>query len=201
MMIIRSAPPSPYGRKVKIAASVAGLLPALTFVDADTVAESDSIRRENPLGKIPALILEDGRVLYDSRVIVDYFDHLGGAGCLVPVEPEARFRTLTTQALCDGISDAALLIIYESRWRDEPLRSARWTDHQQGKIARGLAAIEAAPPVGTIDIGHIALACALGYLDLRFAGTWRERHPGLIAWLDAFEAHMPIFAKTGVTPA
>ncbi|WP_319799581.1 glutathione S-transferase family protein [Lichenihabitans sp. PAMC28606] len=194
-MILRSAPASPFGRKVKIAASVTGAMSSLSVVDADTMDDADSIRRENPLGKIPALIIDDGTTLYDSRVIVDYLDHLSG-GMLIPKDAPARFLALTRQALCDGMTDAALLIVYESRFRDESERSARWVAHQEGKIARGLAALEASPPVGTIDIGYIAAACALGYFDLRLGGTWRDTHPALVAWLDAFAAKIPAFEKT-----
>ena len=200
MMILRSAPTSPFGRKVKLAANLTGLLAGISVVDADTTSETDSLRRENPLGKIPTLILEDGTTLFDSRVIVEYFDHLSGGGTLIPQDPARRFRSLTTQALADGIMDAAVLTVYENRWRNPEQRLARWTDHQAGKIARALATLEAAPPEGTIDIGHIAVACALGYLDFRLEGRWRPDHPRLVAWLDAFEAKVPRFAKTRLPP-
>ena len=193
MMILRSAPASPFGRKIKIAASLANLSSDLSIVDADTNSETDSIRRENPLGKIPTLILADGSTLYDSRVILEYLDHLAGAGSLIPTEPSARFKALTLQALCDGVMDAALLIVYEARWREGHLHSEKWLAHQHGKLERGLAMLEAAPPEGPIDIGRIALACALGYLDLRMGDGWRTTHPRLVAWLDAFAAQVPAF--------
>jgi glutathione S-transferase len=199
-MILRSSPASPFGRKVKIVASLTGVLADLSIVETDTMNETDSIRRENPLGKIPTLILADGTTRYDSRVIAEYFDHLGG-GILFPDEPKARFDALTLQALADGIMDAALLVVYEARWREEPIRSARWVAHHEGKVARSLATLEASPPVGTIDIGHIALACALGYLDLRFGGQWRSDHPKLVAWLDAFAEQIPAFEKTKFKPS
>ena len=198
-MILRSSPPSPFGRKVKIAAALAGLSSRIAIVPADTNDESDPLRGQNPLGKIPALILDDGTVLYDSRVIVEYLDHLAGGGVLIPADPSRRFTTLTAQALGDGLIDAAILIVYETRWRDENIRSAKWTGHQQGKIDRALAAVADAPPTGAIDIGHVATACALGYLDLRMAGRWRERHPRLVTWLTDFETRTPIFAKTRVS--
>ncbi len=200
MMILRSSPASPFGRKVRIAAAHAGLSADLSVVDADTSSETDSLRRENPLGKIPTLILADGTTYFDSAVIVDYFDHLAGGGVLIPVGPKARFRCLTTQSLADGMMDAAILIVYEARWREEAIRYARWTDYQAGKIARGLAWLEAAPPTGTIDIAHIATACALGYLDLRLGGAWRADHPNLVAWLDAFATEVPAFETTRFMP-
>jgi glutathione S-transferase len=199
-MILRSSPASPFGRKVKICAELASLSSRVSVVDTDTTSETDSIRRENPLGKIPTLILDDGTALYDSRVIVEYLDHLAGGGIVVPRAPDQRFAALTMQSLADGLMDAALLVVYEARWRDESLRVAKWVDHHQAKIGRALAYLEAAPPRGAIHVGHVATACALGYLDLRFAGGWRIGHPTLAAWLQAFEAEVPMFGKTRFTP-
>lgn len=196
MMILRSAPASPFGRKVKIAAALLGSSSLITSVDTDTASVTDSIRRENPLGKIPTLILEDGNSLYDSRVIVEYLQHLAGAGDVIPTDPAIRFRALTLQALADGIMDASLLQVYETRWRAEDRRDANWVSHQSDKVARGLAALEADTPPVTADIGAIALACALGYLDLRFAGAWRAAYPGLVAWLDSFGKAVPAFEAT-----
>ena len=197
-MILRSSPPSPFGRKVKIAAELAGLAGQITMVPADTTSETDSLRRENPLGKIPVLILDDGQALYDSAVIVEYLDHRAGGGVLIPREADARFRCLTLQAMADGAAEAAILGIYELRFREEAERSARWTAYQAAKIGRVLAVLEAAPPSGTIDAGHIAVACVLGYLDLRFEGAWRAEHPRLVAWLEAFAGAVPAFGKTAV---
>ncbi|MCW6506437.1 glutathione S-transferase family protein [Lichenifustis flavocetrariae] len=196
MMILRSAPASPFGRKVKIVASLLGLTKAFQTVDADTTSPEDSLRRENPLGKIPTLILDDGTALYDSRVIVEYLDHLAGGGRIIPVDPVLRFKALTMQALADGLMDAALLQVYETRWRAEDRREARWTEHHGAKITRGLAALETSPPSGPVDVGHVALACALGYLDLRFEGAWRAAYPALVTWLDGFSAAVPAYEAT-----
>ena len=201
MMILRSAPASPFGRKVKIAAAVLGLSSRFTTVDADTMSETDSIRRENPLGKIPTLVLDDGTTLYDSRVIVEYLDHLAGGGQVIPAETASRFRSLTLQALADGIMDAALLQVYEGRWRPSDRHEPRWVNHQAEKIARALTALEATPPLVLTDVGAIALACALGYLDLRFAGEWRAGHPNLLAWLDRFSIAVPAFEATALKAA
>ncbi|MBS7804712.1 glutathione S-transferase [Rhizobiales bacterium TNE-4] len=199
-MILRSSPPSPFGRKVKIAAAILGLSDKIEIVVTDTIDPADSIRQQNPLGKIPALILADGTALYDSRVIVEYLDLMAGGGKLIPNGAE-RIQTLTLQALADGIMDAGILQMYERRFRDEDRREAKWIAHQQGKIDRALAYLEqtGAPLHTTPLIGEIALACALGYLDLRFEGTWRAKHPKLVAWLDRFAAAVPSFEKTRVT--
>ena len=198
MMILRSAAASPFVRKVRIAAAVLGLADKIEVRDADTNDPADSIRVQNPLGKIPALVLDDGTVYYDSRVIVEYLDHLAGGGRIIPREPTARFATLRLQALCDGINDAGVLMIYEDRFRTPELRSQAWLDRQAEKVARGLAALEASPPpLGAVpDVGQIALACALGYRDLRFQGSWRKDHPRLLAWHDKFAALVPAFAQT-----
>lgn len=196
-MILRSSPPSPFGRKVKIAAAVLGLSDRLDVHKADTTDPDDTLRQQNPLGKIPALVLEDGTVLFDSRVIVEYLDHLAGGGRIIPAGSD-RFRVLRLQALADGLMDAALLQIYEVRFRDEANRNPSWVENQRGKVERALAELETNPPplASPPDIGAIAVACALGYLDLRFEGRWRGSHPGLVAWLDRFAAQVPAFEAT-----
>ncbi len=196
MLVLRAAAPSPFARKVRIAASVLELDDRIEISAADTGDPEDSIRGQNPLGKIPALILENGDVLFDSRVIVEYLDALAGGGRIIPADPVRRFRSLTQQALADGICDAAVLMRYESLWREPALRSEKWLAHQSDKISRALSAFERAPPEELSDIGTIALASALGYLDLRFEGAWRAGHPGLVAWLDLFSAATPSFEAT-----
>ncbi len=99
MMILRSSPPSPFGRKVKIAAALTGLKDKIEIVRADTTDPSDVLRKQNPLGKIPVLILEDGTTLFDSRVILEYLDWLSGGNVLIPTEPKARFATLDASGL------------------------------------------------------------------------------------------------------
>ena len=197
MLILRSSPASPFGRKVRIAAAILGLSERIEVVSADTNDPEESLRRQNPLGKIPALIGEDGEAIFDSRVILEYLDWLAGAGVLIPGDPAARFKALTLQALADGIMDAAILQVYELRFREPAMRSAEWLDRQAGKVARTLAALEARPPEASArHVGAIAVACALGYLDLRFEGLWRSAHPRLVAWLEAFSAGVPAFEAT-----
>jgi glutathione S-transferase len=202
MMILRSSPPSPFGRKVKIALSLLGFDGEVKFEPADTADVNDSVRQQNPLGKIPVLIAEDGTAYYDSRVILEYLDDRAGGGKIVPRDVKARLAALRLQALCDGILDASILLIYEGRWRPAEHHVQKWIDHQTGKMTRALAALEAAPPVldgkSLPNVGQIALACALGYSDLRFGGKWRANHPRLVAWLDQFDAHVPAYAMTKV---
>ena len=200
MMILRTSPPSPFGRKVLLAASVLGFSKEITVEKADPSDEKDSLRGQNPVGKIPILIPEDGVTLFDSRVILEYLDHRAGGGKIIPREPAARFAALRLQALADGTTDASLLVLYEGRFRPAERHEAKWLDYQNDKIRRGLAALEAAPP--PIDpvpnVGQIALACLLGHRDLRFKGAWRADHPRLVAWLDRFAAQVPEFEKTKV---
>jgi glutathione S-transferase len=201
MMILRSSPPSPFGRKVKLALGILGLEHDVTIEKADPTDAGDTLRQQNPLGKIPTLILEDGTVLYDSPVILEYLDQRAGGGRIIPTEPKARMAALTLQALCDGILDAGILLVYEGRWRPAEKHEEKWIEHQRGKVARSLAMLEASPPKldAIPNVGQITLACALGYGDLRFEGKWREQHPKLVKWLDAFAAQVPAFEKTRVT--
>jgi glutathione S-transferase len=200
MMILRSSPPSPFGRKVRIAIALLGFAGEVKIEPADPTDLKDSVRAQNPLGKIPVLLAEDGAAYYDSRVILDYLDDRAGGGKIVPREAKARLAALRLQALCDGILDASILTVYESRWRKPETHDQKWLDHQAGKISRGLAALEAAPPPldKMPNVGQITLACALGYRDLRFGGSWRGEHPRLVAWLDNFAAQVPAYAATKV---
>jgi len=219
MLTLRSSPASPFVRKVTIAAAVLGLDREIAVELADPVDPADTVRQQNPLGKIPALVLDDGggtppmleagTVLFDSRVILEYLDHRAGGGRIIPKDAGARFAALRLQALADGLMDASILLVYEGRWRPAERHEPKWIDLQAGKVARALAALEAGMAPSTpmqgigyagLDmpptVGQIALACALGYLDLRFEGRWRADHPRLVAWLDRFAARVPAFAAT-----
>jgi glutathione S-transferase len=198
-MILRSTAASPFGRKVRIAIKLLSLENKIEVKETDLNDPADTIRKQNPLGKIPALLLDDGSALFDSRVILDYLDQLAGGDKIIPREPTARFKTLALQALCDGVLDASLLIVYEGRYRPEDKRVPAWIDRQADKVKRGLDALEAAPPPITPmpDVGQITLACALGYRDFRFPGDdWRMPHPRLREWHDKFAAQVPAFAAT-----
>jgi glutathione S-transferase len=142
-------------------------------------------------------VLGDGTAIYDSGVIIEYLQDMAGGEALVAARGPARYAALTQATLADGITDAALLLVYEKRFRDPGTQSERWLDHQRGKIARALAAFEAATPgPAQTDIVAIALSCALAYLDWRRPVQWREDHPRLAAWLAAFARHEPAFERT-----
>lgn len=195
-MLVRLSLTSPFARKVRLAAAVLGL--PLELGIADTMDPGDSMRTQNPLGKLPILINDEGEAFYDSRVICAYLDHLAGGGKLIPDEPAVRFAALKLEALADGLTDAGILILYESRFRPTERHEEKWLEHQRGKIARTFAALEAAPPAldGPLTIGAISLACALGFYDFRCEGTWRADHPKLVAWEAAFAAACPGYAET-----
>ncbi len=198
MMILRFSPSSPFVRKVRVAAAVLGLEAEITLERADTTDPNDSLRRTNPLGKIPVLIIEDGSAVYDSRVILDYLDERAGGGKIVPRDPKRRLDALRLQALSDGILDASILTVYEGRYRKPDMHEPKWLEMQAGKVSRALAVLEAAPPAldPMPNVGQITLACALGYRDFRFGTDWRSGHPRLVAWLDNFAAHVPAFAAS-----
>jgi glutathione S-transferase len=198
MMILRSA--SPFARKVRIAISLLGLSSKIELAPVNLDDAADSIRTQNPIGKIPVLVLEDGSGLYDSPVIVEYLDHVAGGGKVIPKDAPARFDVLRLQALCDGILDACLALVYESRYRPADKFVQSWADRQNDKVTRGLKALEASPPAITAlpDVGQISVACVLGYLDLRFEGKWRKDYPKLVQWHDDFAAKFPVFEATKV---
>lgn len=197
-MYLRSSLPSPFGRKIKIAADILGLTDQIVVEPADTLDESDSLRTQNPLGKIPVLITEDAMPLYDSRVILEYLDTIAGGGKIIPASQHERFRALREQALADGMMDAGILQVYEARMRPEEKQHQPWLDYQAEKVRRSLDYLEQNTPLlhHTPTVGEIALACALGYLDLRFSGDWRAFCPNLVEWMQAFENAVPAFEKT-----
>jgi glutathione S-transferase len=198
MLTLRTGFGSPFGRKARIAVSVLGLERDVKIEPASNQDEADPIRQQNPLGKVPVLLLDDGTALFDSPVILEYLDHQAGGGRIIPREPAARFATLRLEALCDGILEAMVLQVYEGRWRAPEHREPKWVAHQAGKVARGLQALEPQPPrLGDVpDAGQITLACTLGYGDMRFSGEWRKSYPNLRAWLDDFAGRIPSFAAT-----
>lgn len=197
MLTLRSSPASPFGRKVNVAAALCGLSERIRVENADTTDPADNVRQQNPLGKIPVLMLDDGTAMYDSRVILEWLDAEAGGGIIIPGGPE-RFPTLVLQAVADGILDASILTVYEGRYRPQEKHHQPWLDHQAGKVDRALAQLERQPPAldGAPHVGHVTLACALGYRDFRFGGSWRADHPRLVAWLDQFAAAVPAFDET-----
>ena len=195
-MLLRFSPTSPFVRKVRIAAALLGQ--PFEIEPADTLDPNDSLRSQNPLGKVPALLTDDGQVLFDSSVILAYLDMRAGGGRILPADPEARIAALRKEALADGMMDAGILLLYEARFRPAERHEPKWLEHQEGKRTRALDAFEAdaAPFDGTITVGDIALACALGWFDFRFEGKWRAGRPKLVAWYEGFAAGCPGFEAT-----
>ena len=191
-MRLYHSPTSPYVRKVMVVLHETGLLPQVALVaTAGTPVDPGSMPLDqNPLGKIPALEREDGPALYDSRVICRYLDRLAGAGLYPPAPKE--WDSITLEATADGILDAALLMVYESRLRPEELRFAPWVEGQWAKIDRALDTLESRwidHLSDRLDIGQIALGCAIGYLDFRHdARSWRTDRPRLAQWAEGFLA-------------
>ena len=184
------SPASPFVRKVRIAALLAGIADQITFVPAtlSPVKENIGVAAANPLGKIPTLLLDDGTALYDSRVIVEYFDAIG-KNRILPTEGAERWRTLRYQAAADGMSDAAVLMRYEGFLRPEPYRWSEWSEGHWRKILRAADMFEAeADQLETgVAFNAVCPACALSYLDLRHAERdWRGARPKLAAFYERY---------------
>ena len=186
--------PSPFGRKGTFAIRYLGLSDR---IDIGVPDDEDSLRLLNPLAKVPALIIEDGTALFDSRVILEYLDMLAGSGKIIPADTGPRFDALRYAAMAYGILEAALLVTYEGRYRPDQTPYAHWLDFQRGKVGRGLAAMAANPPAAEpLTVGGIGLACALEYIDFREQYDWWPEFPALVSWLDGFNATHPTFAES-----
>jgi glutathione S-transferase len=195
--VLRSTLTSPFGRKVRIALEALGLADRVMVVPANPLDENDTLRQQNPLGKMPCLVCPDGSTVYDSGIIIEYLQELSGGKRLLPARGPARYKALTRARLADGIMDASILVVYDSRFRPGEPPSEKWLTHQRGKINRGLAAFEAEPPdPSKTNVVSIGLACALGYLDWRKQVDWRAVYPGLVSWLQRFSEHEPAFERT-----
>jgi glutathione S-transferase len=193
------SPASPYVRKVMVLLIETGQADAVTLVPAtgNPMDPGTMPLDANPLGKIPCLVLDEGSAVFDSRVICRYFDDRAG-GVFYPPAP-ALWQTLTLEATADGILDAALLARYETHVRPEAARSPDWREAQLAKVDRALDMLEnrwEAHLNGPLDMGQIAVACALGYLDFRFADReWRAGRPALARWQATMNAR-PSLAAT-----
>ena len=179
---------SPYVRKVNVFTIEAGLDDKIENITTNPWVTDASLLADNPLSKVPTLILDDGTVLYDSPVICEYLDSLNTGQKLIPVAGMERWMALRLQALGDGILDAAVMRFLE-RKRPELQQSSDWDATQLSAIHRALVYLE-----NNIDdwnkdltIGQITVGCALGYLDFRFASdSWRENQPLLAKWYSSF---------------
>ena len=190
---------SPYARKVRAVAIEKGLQDAIELIEVNPFGEATAaLRAANPLGKVPALLLDDGRTIFDSPVICEYLDLLKAEPRIIPADPMERIRVLTLASLADGLIEAALTIVMEWRFRPQEKWVQSWLDRQQAKIDASLVWFEEnLKPIGaTPNYGEITTACALGYLDFRHKGAWRAKHPKLAQWLADFDAKVPAFGET-----
>ncbi len=196
---------SPFVRKVTALAHEVGVADSIELVAVGgTPTNSDSLLDSgNPLGKIPALKLDSGSDLYDSRTICRYLNDLA-RGQMYP-EPPALWEALTLEATADGIMDAAVLMVYETRCRDEASRSGEWVESQWQKIARSLDAIDSGWVnylAGSVGIGQISVGCALGYIDLRHPErNWRLGREGLSNWYEEFSVRKCMVETVPFIPA
>jgi glutathione S-transferase len=193
-MRILYSPASPYSAKVRMAATYSGL--DYESVKTDTNAEPELLIGNNPLGKIPTLITADKLAVFDSRAIMQFIDRETGK-TLYPRNAAKRTEAEVLEALCDGICDSLLSIVYERRLRPEDKVHQDWIDRQWKKVERGLDHLNANLPRTTKKLhgGHFALAALLGYLSLRFEGQWERGRPKLKNWPGKFETFFADYAR------
>jgi len=192
---LHHSPTSPYVRKVRACAITRGIAHLIELVPTNPNESRPGFVAHNPLAKVPALVTDDGIALFDSPVICEYLDSIGDATPMFPSHGALRWRALKQQAMGDGILDASVPRRGEMQKPQDEGRIA-WIARQKAAVDRTLDALESDPPHRIVDIGSIAVACALGYLDFRFAAQpWRDAHPKLAAWYAAF-AENPGIAQT-----
>lgn len=191
-MKLAYSPTSPYVRKVMVLLHETGQLDDVVLDERETtpLAPDDALLPNNPLGKVPALERAEGPALYDSRVICAYLNDRAGAKLYG--RDGRHWDILTLEATADGILDAALLMTYEARLRPEDKRMESWVDGQWDKIARACAALNTrwmSHLSGSLDMGQIAVGCALGYVDFRHdARGWRQGNDALADWFKTFDS-------------
>lgn len=188
-MKLISASASPFVRKVRVLLHETNQIDDVELLDVKTspLATSDEVKAANPVGKIPALIRADAPALYDSRVICRYLD-ARAKGAMYP--ESMLWDVLTIEATADGIMDAAVLVTYEGRLRAQEMQDEAWREAQWDKVARSVAALNTrwmSHLAGPLNIGQIAVGCALAYLDFRHdARKWRRGNEALADWYDTF---------------
>lgn len=195
-MRLRFSATSPYVRKVMVSALETNQADTIEKVSTNPWDSGTDLGEFNPIGKVPALLLESGDVLFDSPVICEYLDSLHQGRKLLPIDHETRFKALRLQAVADGILDAAVLRRLEAK-RAEGHRSEAWIARQQSVMRRGLDFLEAHADEleGEPSLGSIAVGCALGYLDFRFSGDrWRGTRPRLAGWFEGFSQRPSMIA-------
>jgi glutathione S-transferase len=186
-MKLTFSPASPFARKVRIAAIELGLIDQIEFVPATTVPgqPNDDYMKITPLKKLPVLILDNGDVILDSYVIVEYLDDLAGGGKLIPASGPSRWKAKSEHSMLQGMLDSMLLCRYEAMVRPEGLRWQAWSDDHWNRAWTGMARFAQQPDLMSrpFDIISIGLVCVLGYADFRFADCgWRKAYPALDAF-------------------
>lgn len=204
-MKLRYSATSPYVRKVLVSAMETGQDGQIERIATDVWSPETDIVDDNPLGKVPTLITDDGLVLCDSPLICEYLDSRHQGRKLIPPAGRERWAALNFQVLGSGILDAAVAQIVEHRVRTPEQRSDAWLARQSGKIAATLDHLEQDAAAGAfngpVTLGTITLGCALGYLDFRFAEQdWRQDRPALAAWYNGFAKRPAMLATVPKDP-
>lgn len=198
-MKLAYSPTSPYVRMVMVVLHETNQLGDVTLdeMTGTPLAPIEGVLAANPLGKLPALMRDDGPSLYDSRVICAFLNDRAGAALYG--SGSARWEIEVLEATAQGILDAALLMRYETHVRPEDKQMPEWSDGQWGKIDRALTVLNTrwmSHLSGPLDMGQIAVGCALGYLDFRHdARGWRNGNDALAAWFESFDSR-PAMAAT-----
>ncbi|MEO1192053.1 MAG: glutathione S-transferase N-terminal domain-containing protein [Pseudomonadota bacterium] len=200
MLTLTKSPSSPFVRKARVVALETGVADQVTLVDTDPWNPDDPLPDTNPLGKVPALVDGEGQVFAGSTLICEYLDSLHNGRKVIPESGPERWRVLRLHAMADGVMEAAVARIIEEMRRPKEFLWPGWIDRQTAKITRTLDVLEAEAAAGRLQdpplLGEIALACALGYLDFRFAVIgWRDGRPALTAWAEGM-ASRPSLVET-----
>ncbi|MBC6416400.1 MAG: glutathione S-transferase N-terminal domain-containing protein [Rhodospirillales bacterium] len=205
MMQLTHSPSSPFVRKALATAIETGAAERLTLVPADPWNPDDPLPHTNPLGKVPALVAEDGSILTGSTLVAEYLDSLHDGRKLFPAEGAERWRALRLHALADGMLEAAVARVIEQLRRPADKIWEGWIDRQNEKIRRTLDVVEALAAAGELaeepSIGELTLACLFGYLDFRFPDVaWRSGRPALTAWNAVVQARPSLRETQPVAP-
>ncbi|RKZ37955.1 MAG: glutathione S-transferase [Gammaproteobacteria bacterium] len=202
-MQLRYSPTSPYVRKVNISAMELRLDDEIQRIPTNPWEADTDLPAHNPLGRVPALILDDGETLFDSPVICEYLDSLREGATLFPASGTERWQALRLQALGDGMLDASVLMLIERARRPEEFRWAQWVERQEAVVGRALDTFEAeiGDFGGDFRIGQVVLSCGLGYLDFRFPELdWRHAHPTLAGWFAKISERPSVAATVPADP-
>jgi glutathione S-transferase len=190
-MKLRYSPTSPFVRKVCVLAVETGLDGSLQRIPTNPWDPATDLTGDNPLGKVPALLRDGNRALFDSRVVCEYLDSLHDGPPMFPDSGELRWAALRWQGLGDGMMDAAVAAFVETTRRPEERRWPGWVERQLGSVGRALQTLEkeVASVPAQLHVGQIAVGCALGYLDFRHPQLqWRAGHPALANWYETLAA-------------